>query len=174
MIDILGRELKEGDIVVVKGNGSYYSRKKTKEMEVGIVCKNSVKTLTGNRNPHDKFFVAQPTEKELEIKKAILQSMELKEKSKKKRAKVKTKSGYIYKCNPSHNCWSDYCLCVGLGKVSIKLNGKLEKELAGQIYFPIRKKTEDDALNTDFDIILKDFVEDRFNILSIEKCVLTK
>lgn len=130
--DILGRELKEGDIVVVKGNGGYGTPQKA--MEVGIMQKNSVRTITGVRNPKDKFLVVNPSEKELEIKEAILMALELKEKAKKKQSKIdSTKVGMIYKINASHNNCCNYCIYLGYGEVTYTSDKKL-KTKSGHFY----------------------------------------
>lgn len=122
--DILGRELHEGDIVVVKGNGGYGNP--SKAMEVGIMQKNSVRTITGCRNPRDKFLVVHPSEKELEIKKTILQAMELKKKKKKINA---TQIGMIYKINSSHNNYCNYCIYLGYGKAKYIKDGVMEERI---------------------------------------------
>lgn len=86
--DILGRDLKEGDIVVVKGNGGY--EKKQKEMEVGVVINDNIKTMSTlkfGRRPHDIFLVENPTKLELDIKYKILEALDLIKKEKDKRKK---------------------------------------------------------------------------------------
>lgn len=97
MFDILGRQINEGDVVVVKGNGSMYGGS-TKFMEVGIRHGESIKTLSCSRNPKDKFLVVNPSKEELEIKEQILEKMEGKKPMKVAKDKAKT-VGTIYKLN---------------------------------------------------------------------------
>ena len=66
--DILGREIKEGDIVVVKGNYGC-------AMQVGVFVGKSVRTMNGPKHAEDMFLVEQPGAKELEIKRDILDKM---------------------------------------------------------------------------------------------------
>ena len=75
MKDILGREIKEGDIVIVKGSGSQYSSGPTKSMEVGIRMGNTIRTLTCCRNPKDKYLIENPCSVELDIKDKILSNL---------------------------------------------------------------------------------------------------
>lgn len=155
MKDILGRELKENDIVVVKGNGSNFSDTKQKGMEVGIVRGKSVRTLTCSRNPQDKFLVVNPSEEELKIKETILNLIELQKSSKKKRKKVDSSEvGGVYVCNPRSKHKYVY---LGYGTFTVYKNKKLEAQYTRHFYVYIRNRMNDlkksvDIINIDKEI----------------------
>lgn len=139
MLDILGRKLKEGDLVVVKGNGGYETR--AKAMEVGIVRKNSVRTLTATRNPRDKFLIQYPSARELEIRDQILkQEEEEKEKAKKRaaeRAENKKKNPAIKRGTVYKNYNNDCFLYYGYGTCEVYSKGVLTASKTGHMYIHI-------------------------------------
>ena len=117
MLDILNRPIKEGDIVIVKGNGGYGGYQKS--MEVGIRIGESIRTLSCSRNPSDKFLVENPGTKELEIKDEIYAQIAAKKaKSAKKAAEAsKLKAdipGTIYMVSRYNEAF------IYLGKVKIE------------------------------------------------------
>ena len=94
MIDILGRAIHDGDIVVAKGTSYGGSQK---GMEVGVAIGNSIHTLTCNRNPRDLFLVMNPSKYELDIKEKILSARDKKLKATRNKAKEKSKKEYKVK-----------------------------------------------------------------------------
>lgn len=82
MRDILGREIKDGDLVVVKATGRHSSG-----LDIGIFNGASVRFRGGKVASYTQYFlVDNPTGKELEVKEQILEeikaSQELAEKKK--------------------------------------------------------------------------------------------
>lgn len=68
MKDILGRETKENDLVVVKGTGRY-----NKGLRVGLIRKNSIKFEDNNSATYTQLFkIVNPSSDELTIKENIL------------------------------------------------------------------------------------------------------
>lgn len=171
MKDILGRELKENDIVVVKGNGSNFSNTKQKGMEVGIVRGKSVRTLTGNRNPQDKFLVVNPSKEELEIKETILNLIELKKSSKKKRVSVTSSEiGGVYLYDVRH----EYrCVYLGYGTLTVYKNNILYEQLTRHFYLDISNRKE--SLKESINIInLDKEIEHTFHYYHLDPNFLLK
>ena len=138
MFDILERPIKEGDLVVVKGNGSSYGP--AKAMEVGIRIGNSIKTMTGSRNPTDKFLIVNPTEKELKIKDDILGMISAKKASKKIKEKIRANiPGHIYLTSRYKE------ILVYLGNVSVThyIDGIKHVTQKGHIYLKIDSWSKD-------------------------------
>lgn len=128
--DILGREIKEGDIVVVKGN--YGST-----MAVGVFIGKSVRTMNGAKHAEDMFLVEQPGTKELEIKRDILDKM-AKEKAAAAAEKAKKANqradvpGAVYLMARDKQVFL-YC---GKCLVSTYTDGKLSNQIEGHFYLP--------------------------------------
>lgn len=138
MFDILERPIKEGDLVVVKGNGSSYGP--AKAMEVGIRIGNSIKTMTGSRNPTDKFLIVNPTEKELKIKDDILGMISAKKASKKLKERIRANiPGHIYLTSRYKE------ILVYLGNVSVThyIDGIKHVTQKGHIYLRIGSSSKD-------------------------------
>lgn len=133
--DILGRELNEKDIVVVKGSGGYDT--KAKKMEVGIVVNGNIKTMTtlkGGRRPTDIFLVENPSDKEIEIKVKILDALDAinNKKTKEKKDLVLVKGdilGGLYEDGRKD-------LKIYLGNLNVKKfeNGVFFEEFSGHLY----------------------------------------
>lgn len=143
MFDILNREIKEGDIVVVKGNGGQYTSR-TKSMEVGVRVGDSIKTLSCSRDPGDKFLVVNPSQDEIDIKNQILSDMMArKAKSKAKsaeRSKQKaTKVGTIYQVTRYNE------LFIYLGKATVESykDGRLDGTQQGNLYISLDTHVRD-------------------------------
>ena len=128
--DILGREIKENDIVVVKGNYGC-------AMEVGVFIGKSVRTMNGPRSAKDMFLVERPGAKELEIKKDILDKMAAEkaaaaiEKAKKANQKADI-PGTIYLMSRDKQVFL-YC---GKCLVSTYTDGNLTEQVEGYFYLP--------------------------------------
>ena len=71
--DILGRELHDNDLVVIKGSGGYESS--AKPMEVGVFLGKSVRTMTATRTARDMFLIENPGSMEMDLKNAILKKI---------------------------------------------------------------------------------------------------
>lgn len=128
--DILGREIKEGDIVVVKGNYGC-------DMQVGVFIGKSVRTMDGPKHAEDMFLVENPSTKELDIKKDIIDKL-AKEKAaaaveKAKRANNKANvPGTVYLMARDQQVFL-YC---GKCLVSTYTDGRLDDQIEGHFYLP--------------------------------------
>lgn len=162
MLDILNRPIKEGDIVIVKGNGGYGGYQKS--MEVGIRIGESIRTLSCSRNPSDKFLVENPGAKELEIRDEIYaQIAARKAKSAKKAAaasKLKAdKPGTIYLVSRYNEAF------IYLGKVKIEgyFDGVFGNSKEGKVYVSlgtwIKDKTKYASMNMEE---LKEIMKGRY------------
>lgn len=100
-IDILGRELHDGDVCVGKGTGSDVAG-----MDVGVWKGKSIAFRGGDkRSMGDVFLVVNPSEKELEIKAEIEKTLSEIEAKRKEKDSIPTiplsklQVGGVYKCN---------------------------------------------------------------------------
>lgn len=137
MFDILERQIKEGDIVVVKGNGGQYGSR-AKSMEVGVRVGDSIKTLTCSRDPGDKFLVVNPTEEELKIKEQILTEMNAKKAKSRANAAVRSKQkattvGTIYQVSR----YNEVLIYLGKATVSSYKDGLYDGEEKGNLYISL-------------------------------------
>lgn len=88
MTDILGRELKPGDIVVCMAIGRHSSG-----MHLGIqTATDVVLTKSGKKNPYNRYLIENPTEAEKTYVQEILKQEEYR-KSKKKKEEEKIRRG---------------------------------------------------------------------------------
>lgn len=150
LIDALGRELKNDDIVVIKNRD---------KLIVGIVYKSSVRTLDGLKRSNYIFLIKNPSADELEIKEKIIEKFE-EEKKKKKKPIIGKEIGSIYKMNSVHNGNKQYSLYLGYGDLEVKKDGKTIVKETGHFYIPfnyyektlgdIKKLTLDDILALTF------------------------
>lgn len=128
--DIMGREIKEGDIVVVKGNYGC-------DMEVGVFVGKSVRTMNGPKHAEDMFLVENPGAKELDIKKSILDKLtkERADSAAEKAKKANNKAnvpGTVYRMARDQQIFL-YC---GKCLVSTYTDGRLDDQLEGHFYLP--------------------------------------
>lgn len=142
MFDILNREIKEGDIVVVKGNGNHTSR--TKSMEIGVRVGDTIKTLSCSRDPGDKFLVVNPTEDEIKIKEQILCDMaarkaKTKAKSAERSKQKANKVGAIYQVSRYNE------LFIYLGKATLDSykDGIHDTQQVGNLYISLGTHVRD-------------------------------
>ena len=161
--DILGRELHDNDIVVVKGSGGYESA--AKPMEVGVFLGKSVRTINGTRSARDMFLVENPSSMEEDLRKAILEKI-AKEKlaTAQKQAKKKTQPanvvGMIYKMTKDKEVFL-YC---GKKKVSVYKNGQLIAQSSGHFYLSGARFVRNDTHVSGF--TFDTFVKENENSLS--------
>lgn len=126
--DILGREIKENDIVVVKGNYGC-------DMEVGVFIGKSVRTMHGPKHAEDMFLVENPGAKELDLKKDILDKL-AKEKAAaavekaKKNAQKADVPGTIYQMSRDGELFL-YC---GKCMINAYVDGKFKSQMDGHLY----------------------------------------
>ena len=134
MKDILGREINEGDVVVIKGSGG--AGGSAKPMAVGIFYKKSVRLVGGgHRSARDMFLVENPGKVEQDIKDTILKELEAEKKAAAVRAQTKKAQqanvvGRVYQVTKE----STVFLYVGEKRVRRYLNGKLISEEIGNMY----------------------------------------
>ena len=135
MKDILGRELKEGDIVVIKGSGSEFGS--AKPMAVGIVHKKSVRLTGGkHRSARDMFLVENPGKLEQEIKDTILKELAAEKqaaavKAQTKKAQQANVVGRVYQMAKENMVF----LYLGEKRVQYFVNGQLLHDDVGNLYF---------------------------------------
>lgn len=126
--DILGREIKENDVVVVKGNRGC-------TMEVGVFVGKSVRTMNGPRHAEDMFLVENPGSNELATKKDVLDKL-AKEKAEaavekaKKNAQKADVPGTIYLMSRDEELFL-YC---GKCLISTYVNKKFKAQTEGHLY----------------------------------------
>ncbi len=136
MIDILGRAVHDGDIVVVKGNN--YGYENQKPMEIGVAIGESIYTLTSIRKAKDMFLVMNPSKYEIEIKEKILKAREEKLAATKKRAKEKAKNkankvGTIYLMSR----YLEAFLYLGYKTVETYADERLVETVTGNLYISL-------------------------------------
>lgn len=82
--DILGREVKDYDLVVAKGTGRY-----AMPMTVGVWLGQSIVSEDSRRAVRDVFLIEHPAEAELAIKEKVMEKIRAEEEAKKARAAIK-------------------------------------------------------------------------------------
>lgn len=82
--DILGREVKDYDLVVAKGTGRY-----AMPMTVGVWLGQSIVSEDSRRAVQDVFLIEHPAEVELAIKEKLMEKIRAEEEAKKARAAIK-------------------------------------------------------------------------------------
>lgn len=142
MRELLGRELKIDDLVVVKGTGRY-----NLGLRIGIYCGSSVEFEGGKTSYTECFLVENPSEKELEVKNNILEarrkSEEMKLRKKEEAKKVKAIpykdiiKGKIYK-----NADGNMYIYLGYGVFNQKNPANYSRRrsmmnMEGHIYIPV-------------------------------------
>jgi hypothetical protein len=126
--DILGREINENDVVVVKGNYGC-------DMEIGVFIGKSVRTINGPKHAEDMFLVENPGSKELAIKKDILDKL-AKERAAATVAKAKKATqkanvpGTIYQMSKDDELFL-YC---GKCLLTIYKDGAFAEQESGHLY----------------------------------------
>jgi hypothetical protein len=126
--DILGREIHANDIVVVKGNYGC-------DMEIGVFIGKSVRTMHGPKHAEDMFLVENPGQKELDIKKDVLDKL-AKEKvtaaaeKAKKNAQKADIHGTIYLMSRD----SELFLYCGKCMINTYIDGKFKAQTDGYLY----------------------------------------
>ncbi len=135
MKDILGRELKEGDVVVIKGSGGEHGS--AKPMAVGIFYKKSVRLPGGaHRSARDMFLVENPGKLEQDIKDTILKELEAEKKAAAVRAQQKNAQkanfvGRVYQMAKENKVF----LYLGEKRVQYFVDGELLHDEVGNLYF---------------------------------------
>lgn len=119
MKDILGREIKDYDLVVGKGTGE-----NAHKMSVGLwIGKSLVTSSYSKRSMSDVYLIENPSEMELEIKSKIIKELKEAEKAKEEKKKIKCislrnmETGGIYE-----DINGDYWLYFGKCNVTIDKN----------------------------------------------------
>lgn len=143
-VDILGRELHDGDICVGKGTGRYVAG-----MDVGVWSGKSIAFRGGGkRSMGDVFLVVNPSQEELKIKEEIEKSLfEIEAKRKEKESMVtiplsKLQIGGIYKCINGQ-----IYIYLGKRKVTIVRDyGSCTKVTEGQCFVLVYPKWSDDEV----------------------------
>lgn len=134
MTDILGRELKDGDIVVTKGFGG--SSSPAKPMSVGVFYGKSVRIPGGShRTARDMFLVENPGELEKKIKEAVEAEIVAEKKAaeirkQERKAKQANLVGCVYEMK------QDLAIFVYCGEKEVFLyrNGELAWHKKGHLY----------------------------------------
>lgn len=136
MKDILGRELKDGDLCIGMAIG-----RNSSGMHIGVFQGSSVVKLSNNEKYLHKsctsntYLIENPSEEELVIKNKILVLMEEEAKERERKSKIKTiplsklEVGGIYKT--VNGC---HYLYLGKHKVTFKVNRNVEKEEEGNCF----------------------------------------
>ncbi len=142
--DILGRELHDNDLVVIKGSGGYESA--AKPMEVGVFIGKSVRTMTATRTARDMFLIENPGSMEMDLKNAILKKIAdekavTKAKQTQKNKQPANMVGTIYKMTKDREVFL-YC---GKKKVSVYKNGQLTYQDVGHLYLSGARFLRDDS-----------------------------
>lgn len=143
-LDILGRELHDGDVCVGKGTG-----RDVAGMDVGVWNGKSIAFRGGNkRSMRDVFLDVNPSKEELEIKKEIeksLSEIEAKRKAKESMATIplsKLQVGGIYRCDNG----SVY-IYLGKRKVTLEHDYKSRtKTMEGQCFVYVYPNWSDDEV----------------------------
>ena len=161
LVDILGRAIHDGDIVVVKGNGFGGGFEGSqKRMEVGVAIGNSIHTLTSARRPRDMFLVMNPSKYEVDIKEQILKARENRKAASKAASKAKSANkadevGAIYLMNR----YEEAFLYLGYKKIESYADDELVETKVGKVYLSLgtwvqdTKKFENyklENINTDY------------------------
>lgn len=139
LVDILGRAIHDGDIVVVKGSGYGGGFEGSqKRMEVGVAIGNSIHTLTSSRRPRDMFLVMNPSKYELSIKEQVLDKRKKRDKEAKERAKARSvkkanEVGVIYMMSR----YKEAFLYLGHKKVESYADDKLMETKEGHLYISL-------------------------------------
>lgn len=161
--DILGRELHDNDLVVIKGSGGYESA--AKPMEVGVFLGKSVRTMTAVRTARDMFLIENPGSMELSLKNAILKKIaDEKAATKAKQAQKNKQSanviGQIYKMTKDDEVLV-YC---GKKRVTIYKNGAVCSQEEGHLYLSAGRwiRDESNVPNLDFG----DFIKNEERVIS--------
>lgn len=147
MIDILGRAIHDGDIVVAKGS-AYTGGSDTpqKRMEVGVAIGNSIYTLTCHRSPRDIFLVVNPSKDELAIKERIIKARnekiaESKKKAKQRVANKADEAGSIYITKQ----YLEVFLYLGYRKIEAYADGVLVETKIGNVYLSLETWVRNNA-----------------------------
>ena len=138
--DILGRELHDNDLVVIKGSGGYESA--AKPMEVGVFLGKSVRTMTATRTARDMFLIENPGSMEMDLKNAILKKIADEKAASKAKQTQKNKQsanevGGIYKMHQ----YEEVLLYCGKKRVTVYKNGVLARQEEGHLYISAGKWT---------------------------------
>ena len=134
MKDILGRELNEGDIVVIKGSGGEHGS--AKPMAVGMFYKKSVRLPGGkHRSARDMFLVENPGKLEQGIKDTILKELAAEKQAAAARTQTKKAQqanvvGRVYQMTKENMVW----LYLGKRRVQYYVNGELKSDEVGNLY----------------------------------------
>ena len=142
--DILGRTVKEEDIVIVKSAGNASTNKP--QVSLGILVGNNIRFQGGMRNITDMFLVANPTETELAVKQEIIQEMNREKELRSKRGSFKSvlqadMVGHVYRTSRG-----DCVLYCGKKKVSVFQNGELISEKKGHFYINVGNRINDETI----------------------------
>lgn len=136
MKDILGRELKDGDLCIGMAIG-----RNSSGMHIGVFQGSSVVRISNNEKylykscTSNTYLIENPTEKELIIKNKILKLLEEEAKERERKAKIKTiplgklEVGGIYKT--TNDCHYIY---LGKRKVIFKVNGEIRDVKEGNCF----------------------------------------
>lgn len=160
--DILGRELHDNDLVVIKGSGGYDTA--AKPMEVGVFIGKSVRTMTATRTARDMFLIENPGSMELDLKDAILSKMAAEKsaanakKSQKNKQEAKVVGG-VYKMTKDR----EVLLYCGKKKVTVYKSGNVISQSTGHLYLSAGRWFNDDSKIPFF--TFDDFIKNE------EKCV---
>lgn len=153
MKDILGRELKDGDLCIGMAIG-----RNSSGMHIGVFQGSSVVRLSGSETLHksctsNTYLIENPTKEEVVIKNKILKLLEEEAASRERKSKLKTiplsklEVGGIYKSTND-----DYYLYLGKRKVTFKnLMRRTEETQEGQCFLDVWNAdlSPDDIISVD-------------------------
>jgi hypothetical protein len=161
--DILGRELHDNDLVVIKGSGGYESA--AKPMEVGIFLGKSVRTMTATRTARDMFLIENPGSMELSLKNAILKKIADEKAASKAKQSQKNKQaanviGRIYKVTKDE----EILLYCGKKRVTIYKDGAICSQEEGHLYLSAGRWIRDESKVPNLDF--RDFIANEERVIA--------
>ena len=161
--DILGRELHDNDLVVIKGSGGYESA--AKPMEVGVFIGKSVRTMTATRTARDMFLIENPGAMEMHLKNTILKKIadEKAASNAKKVQKNKQQAnvvGGVYKMTQ----YEEVLVYCGKKIVTIYKNGSVMSQEEGHLYISAGKWMRDTS--TVPRLTFDDFIKEETKMLA--------
>lgn len=146
-LDILGRELKPGSLVVCKANTN-------KRMEIGIFTGKSVITYTGHRKTNDMYLIEQPSKLDM------IEREKIEEKQRKQKERTKEAEKQRIKADEIGGIYlsADNKIYVYLGNCKVTLTSPREKlitEKIGHLYICASHYYNNEVRDYSIDTILE-------------------
>lgn len=159
--DILGREVNENDLVVVKNPTKASCN--NKQLILGVFDGKNVRIQGGLRPLSDMFLISNPSEEESVIRDIILKEMRIEQENRQKKmgVKIRTNADTIGRVYRIHR---DECvLYCGRKKVSVYKNGKLTDQYSGHLYINIGNYLGDNVITK---YKFNDFIKHEENLIA--------